>query len=270
MCPIVNKPSVSAAMSAEQTFLQQLDPRSKLIFVFFMAIMTFLANNVASFVLLLLLGAVAVTLSALPGAALRRALRPVFWLAVFTLLLHLFGTRQGEVVFQWGWFAVYTEGVRKGILFALRLFLLFLFSALLSLTTPPLRLSAGIELLLSPLKRLRIPVAELALMMSMALRYIPLLTQEAEKIMKAQMARGADFSSRHLGHRVSSLFSLLIPLLIRLLYRAEELAVALEVKGYVRGLEKKTRYRQLRMGRKDGWTLGMLLPLLLGVLLLRS
>ena len=149
-----------------------------------------------------------------------------------------------------GWFKIYEEGLRQGIFISLRFFLLILVTSLLTLTTTPIEITDGIEYLLAPLKKVKFPVHELALMMSISLRFIPTLMQETDIIMKAQTARGVDFSGGPIKDRLKAIIPLLIPLFISSFKRAEELAVAMEARGY-RGGEGRTKYRQLSWGFSD-------------------
>lgn len=249
--------------------LHRLDPRSKLIFVFLYVIFIFFANNAAS---LLWMGSVAfgaLLLSRIPFAVVFRGMKSVLWLLLLLALMHLFLTREGPVVAEWGWLTIYREGARQAVLVTFRLFFLILFSSLLTYTTRPMDLTFGLEKLLSPLKRFRVPVGELSLMMSIALRFIPTLLEETDKIKKAQMARGADFESRHLASRVRSLLPLLVPLFVSSFHRAEELAMAMEARGY-RGEEGRTRFRRLSMGPGDWFLLLAAIPLYLVLFLLRA
>jgi energy-coupling factor transport system permease protein len=196
-------------------------------------------------------------------------LKPVLLLVIFTLFLHLFLTKEGEVLFQFGWLTIYEEGLRQGIFISLRFFLLILMTSILTLTTTPIEITDGLESLLAPLNKIKFPVHELALMMSISLRFIPTLMQETDKIMKAQTARGVDFASGPIKDRVKAIIPLLIPLFVSSFKRAEELAVAMEARGY-RGGEGRTKYRQLSWGLKDTGMLALLAALTLVLFLLRT
>jgi len=252
-----------------RSWLHRLDPRSKLIFVFFYVVFIFFANNAAS---LCWMGAAAIgglLASRIPVSIVYRGLKPIFWLLALLALMHIFLTQEGPVLLRWGWFTVYEEGVRQAVLVTFRLFFLILFSSLLTYTTRPMDLTFGLEKLFSPLKRFRVPVGELSLMMSIALRFIPTLLEETDKIKKAQMARGADFESRNLASRIRSLLPLLVPLFVSSFQRAEELAMAMEARGY-RGEEGRTRYRRLSMGTADWLLLLGAIPFYAGLFLLRT
>jgi len=251
------------------SLLHRLDPRPKLIFVFIYVILIFFANNPASLLWMgsIVLGALAI--SRIPPTVLLKGMKPVFWLLLLLAAMHLFLTREGPVLFRWGWFAVYDEGARQAVIISARLLFLISISSLLTYTTRPMDLTFGLEKLFAPLKRFRVPVGELSLMMSIALRFIPTLMEEADKIMKAQMARGADFESRNLASRARSLLPLLVPLFVSSFHRAEDLAMAMEARGY-RGEEGRTRFRQLAMRRADWFMLLAALPVSLILFLLRT
>jgi energy-coupling factor transport system permease protein len=227
------------------SIVHRLDPRSKLLFVFFYIAVVFLANNVVTYGLLTFYTFLLLFLSNIPVKFILNGLKPILWLILFTFILHLFFTKQGEVVFQWGWLTFYEEGIRQGIFISLRFLLLILVTSLLTLTTSPISITDGLESLLGYFKRWKFPVHELALMMSISLRFIPTLMQETEKIMKAQVARGADFTHGSIKDRLKAIVPLLIPLFVSSFKRAEELAVAMEARGY-RGGEGRTKYRQLQ------------------------
>jgi energy-coupling factor transport system permease protein len=226
------------------SILHRMDPRSKLLLVFLFICIVFLANNIWSYSLLIIYVGALVTVSNVPIKYIYLGLRPIFWLIIFTFILHLFFTKNGELLFQWGWITIYEEGVRMGILISIRFFLLIIMTSLLTLTTTPIELTDAIETLLGPLKKVKFPVHELALMMSISLRFIPTLMDETEKIMKAQMARGVEFSSGSIKSRIQAIIPLLIPLFVNSFKRAEELAIAMEARGY-QGGEGRTKYRQL-------------------------
>ncbi|PTX58212.1 energy-coupling factor transport system permease protein [Melghirimyces profundicolus] len=245
--------------------LHRLDPRSKLVFVFLFMMAVFLANNVLSYMLLVLVTATAVFLSEIPLPLIFRGLKPVLYLIGLTAFLHLWMTRGGDVLWQWGPVSIHENGIVQAGWTSLRFFILVLMGTMLTLTTSPIELTDGLERLLSPLTRLGVPAHELALMMSIALRFIPTLWEETEKIMKAQRARGADFESGGLYRRAKSYIPVLIPLFISAFRRAEELALAMEARGY-RGGEGRTRIRELRYRMADGILLAVLL-LLVGCLL---
>lgn len=249
--------------------MHRMDPRSKLVLVFLFVCIVFIANNAITYGLLTLYTFFMVFSSKVPVRFLFGGLKLVLWLVLFTLILHLFFTREGEIIVQWGWLTIYEEGLKQGIFISMRFFLLILMTSLLTLTTTPIEITDGIEELLAPLKKIKFPVHELALMMSISLRFIPTLMQETDKIMKAQMARGVEFSSGPIKERVKAIIPLLIPLFISSFKRAEELAVAMEARGY-QGGEGRTKYRLLKWRVLDSAMLILLLALATTLVFLRS
>lgn len=252
-----------------ESVLHRMDPRSKLVLIFLFVCIVFLANNMLTYGLLTVYTFLMIALSKVPIRFIYTGLKPVLLLVIFTLFLHLFLTKEGEVLFRFGWITIYEEGLRQGIFISLRFFLLILMTSILTLTTTPIEITDGLESLLAPLNKIKFPVHELALMMSISLRFIPTLMQETDKIMKAQTARGVDFSSGPIKERIKAIIPLLIPLFISSFKRAEELAVAMESRGY-RGGEGRTKYRQLNWGLKDTAMLAMLAALTLVLILLRT
>jgi energy-coupling factor transport system permease protein len=215
-----------------------------------------MANNPVTYGLLLVFLALVIMVSHIPASFLVKGLKPVWFILVFTFVLHVVMTKGGTVLFDGGWFTIEEEGVRQAVYTSLRLGLLVTVGSLLTLTTPPMDLTDGMERLLSPLKRIGVPVHEIALMLSIALRFIPTLLEETDKIMKAQQARGADFETGHLLKRAKNMIPIVIPLFISAFRRAEELALAMEARGY-RGGEGRTRLRQLRLSWRDALLLGI-------------
>ncbi|MBN8203942.1 MULTISPECIES: energy-coupling factor transporter transmembrane component T family protein [Bacillaceae] len=252
-----------------ESVLHRMDPRSKLVLIFLFVCIVFLANNMLTYGLLTVYTFLMIALSKVPIRFIYTGLKPVLLLVIFTLFLHLFLTKEGEVLFRFGWITIYEEGLRQGIFISLRFFLLILMTSILTLTTTPIEITDGLESLLAPLNKIKFPVHELALMMSISLRFIPTLMQETDKIMKAQTARGVDFSSGPIKERIKAIIPLLIPLFVSSFKRAEELAVAMESRGY-RGGEGRTKYRQLNWGLKDTAMLAMLAVLTLVLILLRA
>ncbi len=251
------------------SFVHKLDPRSKLIFVFMFIAIVFLANNAVTYGLLLAFTLLTVFVSKIRLYFLLNGLKPILFLLVFTFLLHIFFTREGDLLWKWQFIEVYEEGLRQGIFISLRFLVLVLMTSILTLTTSPISITDGMEVLLNPFKRFKLPVHELALMMSISLRFIPTLMDETDKIMKAQMARGSDITSGSIKERIKAVVPLLIPLFVSAFKRAEDLAVAMEVKGY-RGGEGRTRYRQLKWDWRDT-TIMLLLIVMAGILwVLRS
>ncbi|GLC89935.1 energy-coupling factor transporter transmembrane component T family protein [Lysinibacillus piscis] len=237
--------------------IHKLDPRSKLIFVFAFIVIVFLANNVVTYAMLLTFTLLIVLVSRIRLYFLINGLKPVLFLMVFTFLIHIFMTKGGAEVFHWKSITIYEDGIRQGIFISTRFLVLVFMTSILTLTTSPISITDGIEVLLNPLKKIKVPVHELALMMSISLRFIPTLMDETDKIMKAQMARGSDLSSGPIGERIKAVVPLLVPLFVSAFKRAEDLATAMEVRGY-RGGEGRTRYRQLKWDMSDTFALVLL------------
>jgi energy-coupling factor transport system permease protein len=230
--------------------LHTLDPRAKILASIGFVAALFVAGSAYGF---LLVAAVVVSLlvvSRVPASAFIRFLKPVSFIVALTFLFQALFSREGAVLFEWGWISVHEGGVANGAFLGARILLLVLSAALLTATTPPVALTDGIEDLLSPLKKLRFPSHEVAMMMTIALRFIPTLDEEAQKIMRAQAARGAEFSEGGLIKRTTAIIPILVPLTVGAFRRADELADAMESRGY-RGGEGRTRYRELRFRTRD-------------------
>ena len=251
------------------SIIHKMDPRSKLIIIFLFVCIIFLANNVVTYALIGIYTFLMLGLSRIPIRFLYGGLKPVLWLVLFTLVLQLLFTKQGNLLFEAGPLKIYEEGVRQGMFISLRFFFLILMTSLLTLTTTPIEITDGLETLLHPLKKVRFPVHEMALMMSISLRFIPTLMQETDKIMKAQIARGVEFASGPFKERIKAVIPLLIPLFVSSFKRAEDLAIAMEARGY-RGGEGRTKYRQLSWQMADTLQIVHLLVLSVFLFLLRS
>src|SRR5690625_1112743 len=232
------------------SFIHKLDPRTKLIVIFFYVIVVFFANNTLSYGLLTLFVLIAVVTTRIPLRFIIKGLTPIWFLIVFTFLLHLFLTKEGPVVFEWWAFTFHKGGIIQGLVISLRFMLLILMTSLLTLTTTPIEITDAIESLLHPLKRLKFPVHELALMMSISLRFIPTLMQETDKISKAQASRGVDFRTGSLNERDRAIIPLLVPLFVSAFKRAEDLAMAMEARGY-QGGEGRSKLRELQYKKRD-------------------
>ncbi|MGE8207276.1 energy-coupling factor transporter transmembrane component T family protein [Heyndrickxia sp. NPDC080065] len=252
-----------------ESVIHRLDPRSKLIFVFAFICIVFLANNAITYGILAVFTILLVFISKIPFNFFIKGLKPILWLILFTLVLHLFFTKQGSLIFHLGFIKIYEEGLKQGLFISLRFMLLIFVTSLMTLTTTPISLTDGLETLLNPLKKLKFPVHELALMMSISLRFIPTLMDETDKIMKAQMARGVDFSGGPIKDRIKAIIPLLIPLFVSSFKRAEELATAMEARGY-RGGEGRTKYRLLNWRRSDSLAVLLLLLLTIALIIFRA
>ncbi len=248
-----------------ESFLHRVDPRSKLLFIILVATLVFLSNNPVTYGILIAFALLSLLVSQISLSYILKSLQPVWILLLFTVVLHVLVTKGGEVYFQWGSLTVEEEGVRQAVYMSLRLGLLVVLSSLLTLTTSPIDLTEGLERLLAPAKKIGVPVHEIALMLSIALRFIPTLLEETDKIIKAQTARGADFTSGNLVRRAKNLIPIAIPLFVGAFRRAEELALAMEARGY-RGGEGRTRLRKLTLTWRDGVMLvtAVILTVLIG------
>jgi len=247
--------------------VHRLDPRTKIIAILIFSIAIFLPKGWPGYAVLAAACVASVLLSQVPLRFILRGLRPILLLIVITTLFNAFLT-PGEPVFSIGSWAVTREGLRLSAVAAVRLVLLVMVASLLTLTTSPILLTDGLEQLLRPLTPLGVPAHELALMMTIALRFIPTLTEEADRIMRAQAARGADFHSGNLLNRARGLIPVMVPLFVASFRRADELATAMEARGY-RGGKGRTKLRELRMQTADYITLALLALVVAAVIGLR-
>ena len=231
------------------SLIHRLDPRSKLIFTVLYIVVIFLCKHLVSYGLVLATLLVLIGISGVKPKVFLKGMKPVVFIVVFTAILNLFYT-DGTVLWSLGFLKITEEGVWKAFFMVLRILMLISSTLLLTYTTSPILLTSGLERLLHPLKKIHFPVHELAMMMNIALRFIPTLIQETDKIISAQKARGADFDSGNLMQKAKALIPILIPLFISSFRRAEELAVAMECRCY-HGGEGRTRMKQLRYGRND-------------------
>ncbi|HWR56625.1 MAG: energy-coupling factor transporter transmembrane component T [Bacillota bacterium] len=248
--------------------LHHLDPRVKILSVILFVAAVFMMENMTESSLLICYTIILAGLSRIPGKFLVRGLKPLWWIAVFTLGLHFFFT-EGTIIWQWRFLTLTLEGLRQGIFVTLRLVLLIFMASLLTLTTSPISLTDGLERLLSLLRPLGVPAHEIALMMTIALRFIPTLLQETDKIIKAQTSRGADFSSGNMIARLKNLVPIVVPLFVNAFRRADELAVAMEARCY-RGGQGRTRMREMKIGTGDMAALLIAGGLIAGIYLLRG
>ncbi len=241
--------------------VHRLDPRTKILAMIAYIVLVFLVRAMPVFAVPLLFVLGALLVSGVPARYALSSLRPMRWLIAFMFLINLFFTQGERVLFSWWIVRVTAEGVRQAVFISLRLILLVAGTSLLTLTTSPIALTDGLERLLKPLKRIRFPAHELAMMMTIALRFIPTLLEETERIRKAQMARGADFETGGLLARARAMVPLLVPLFVSAFRRADELAMAMESRCY-HGGEGRTRMHELHYARRD-----LLAALLIALLL---
>lgn len=251
------------------SLVHKLDPRTKITLIFFFVFIVFLANNVVSYSILTLFALASMVTSRVPIRFIMKGLTPVWFLIVFTFILHIIVTKEGTVWLEIYSFQIYSGGVFQGIAISLRFFLLILITSLLTLTTTPIEITDAIEDMLHPLKKVKFPVHELALMMSISLRFIPTLMQETEKISKAQASRGVDFRTGSIKDRAKAVVPLLIPLFVSAFKRAEELAMAMEARGY-KGGEGRTKLRELKINARDIAVYLLFIAVIAGLLLTRG
>ena len=226
------------------SFVHRLDPRTKILATLIYIVAIFLADTPIAYGILVAFAGLVIGVSRLPVALLFKSFIPIWIIILITMVIHMFTAPGEKVLFSWTIFKITEEGLILGSKMALRLILLLLFSSVLTFTTSPIVLTDGIEKLLRPFKCIGVPAHELAMMMTIALRFIPTLLEETDRIMKAQTARGADFSSGNLLERAKNMLPLLVPLFVSAFRRAEELAIAMESRCY-RGGEGRTSMHEL-------------------------
>jgi energy-coupling factor transport system permease protein len=232
------------------SILHRLDPRSKLLVMLAFVFVIFLATDWLGYALLVLYTALGLFLSKIPFGYFLRGLRPMLGLILFTVIFQIFFTPGVHIFWHWGIFSISQESLINGVYIFFRFTLIIFISTLLTLTTPPLTLADGIETGLSPLKKIKVPVHELGLMLSISLRFIPTLMDDTTMIMNAQRARGMDFGEGNLLQKIRSVIPILIPLFVSSFRRADDLAVAMESRGY-QGGDGRSQYRVLKWTKSD-------------------
>lgn len=249
------------------SLLHRFDPRSKILFTVLFIAAIFLCKGLVSYGITLLILIMMIGISKVQPRVFLKGMKPVVFIVVCTAILNLFYT-SGTVLWSWGILKITEEGIWKAGFMVLRILMLIACTLLLTYTTSPILLTDGLEKLLRPLKKLNFPVHELSMMMSIALRFIPTLIQETDKIISAQKARGADFDSGNLIQKAKALIPILIPLFISSFRRAEELAIAMECRCY-HGDEGRTSLRQLRYAGRDYGLIVFSIALCAGIVVLR-
>ena len=250
-----------------ESVVHRLDPRTKLLFLIVYIVALFTASSWISYGVVFLFLATAIAISHIPLKSIVRGMKPLLMILIFTAILNLFFTGGDTVLAKFWVITITKEGLLRAIFMVLRILLLITCTFLLTYTTSPISLTDGLESLLSPLKKIRVPVHELAMMMCIALRFVPTLIEETDKIMCAQKARGADFESGNIFHRVKALVPILVPLFISSFRRADELATAMECRCY-HGGEGRTKMKLLRYKRRDFLAFLAAAVLLAGVIVL--
>ncbi len=249
-----------------KSVIHRLDPRIKILLTTLYIVMLFMAKGFVGLTLGIVYLVIAFTLSRIPFRMMLKSIKPILPIIIFTGLLNLFFLDGGDVIFDWWIFTITTESIKSMIFMAVRIILLICGTSLLTYTTSPITLTDAIERILSPMQKIKVPAHEIAMMMTIALRFIPTLIEETDKIMSAQKARGADMESGNFLHRAKALVPILIPLFVSAFHRAEELALAMECRCY-RGGDGRTRMRQLKTTYLDYVTLAVTLVFMAGVVL---
>ena len=236
---------------AGDSVVHRFDARTKVILALVYIVCTFVCKNVFSFLALFLSAAVLVIISKIPVKIILKALKPIIIIMLFTVVINVFWTSGEKLLFSWRFINIYLEGIYNALFMAIRIIVLITGTSLfLTYTTTPIQLTDAIERLLHPLKKIKVPVHEFAMMMTIALRFVPTLMDETERIMSAQKARGADFSSGSLLKRAKALIPILVPLFVSSFRRADELATAMECRCY-HGGDGRTRMKITHMKVSD-------------------
>lgn len=254
---------------AGDSIIYRMDPRGKLLATILFILFVFLANNPVSYVIVTIFSFVAVAATKLKPKIFWDGVKPLIWLILFTSFLQLFFTVGGTVYWQWTIFALSSYGITNAVFIFIRFTVIILISTVMTVTTKPLEIADAIEWLLKPLKIVRVPVDKIALVMSIALRFVPTLFDETLKIMNAQRSRGADFNNGGLITRAKAITPLLVPLFINSLETAIDLSTAMESRGY-RGDQDRTKFRVLRWSYLDLINLAYFILLLILLLVFRT
>ena len=250
-----------------ESVIHRLDPRVKIIATLLFIVELFIVDNFIGFaVAAVYLGAI-IAVSKVPLSFIVRGLKPIIVILLFTFALNIFMV-DGQIIWQWKFLHITVEGVRLAVFMAIRIILLLIGSSMLTLCTRPLSLTDGIERLLSPFKKIGLPAHEIAMMMTIALRFIPTLLEETDKIMKAQQARGADFESGGLIQKAKALIPILVPLFVSAFRIAMDLAMAMESRCY-RGGEHRTRMHEMKLKGND-WAAIAFQVIFLAVIIIES
>ena len=247
--------------------IHRLDPRTKILLTIGLMVCIFLSKGFAGFAMVFAFILLCVRLARLRVRFVLRGIKPIAVIVIFTFVLNVFLQNSGRILWQWWILTVTVDGLRTAIFMAIRLLLLVMGTQLLTLTTSPISLTDGLESLFKPLSRLGFPAHELAMMMSIALRFIPTLIEETNKITQAQKARGADFETGNLIKRAKAMLPLLVPLFVSAFRRADELALAMEARCY-RGGEGRTKMKPLKFALRDLYAVLAYMLLLGGIIAL--
>ncbi len=236
--------------------IHRLDARLKIIVTFLFIVSLFIVNSIWGYICVALLLGMVIKASRVPVKFMTKGLKSILFIIIFTAIINLFLTPGEDVLWEFGVLHITIQGIYMAIRMCIRLVLLIVGSSLLTLTTTPIQLTDGLEYLLHPLKKIGVPAHEIAMMMTIALRFIPTLLDETDKIIKAQQARGADFDTGNMMQKAKSMIPILVPLFISAFRRAEELAMAMEARCY-HGDENRTRMNMMKMQSADYRAMGM-------------
>ena len=251
------------------SFIHRLDPRTKFLATFLFIIIVFLANNWLTYFILAIFTMIALLASKIPMSFFWNGVKPLLWVILFTVVLQMVFTTGGDVYVEWAFIKITSYGVINAIFIFLRFMFIIFISTLMTLTTPPLQIADAMESIMKSLGKIGVPVHEIALMLSIALRFVPTLMDEAQKIMNAQRARGVDFGEGNLFEQMKAIIPILIPLFVSSFNRAEDLATAMEARGY-QGGTGRSKYRVLTYGKIDGIAATSLVILTIALVLFRG
>ena len=251
------------------SIIHRLDPRTKLIMLVVYIVALFMAKGWLGYALMGAFLIWVIRKSTIPPKSIVKGMKPLVMILIFTGVLNLFFTQEGTLLVDFWIIQIYSGGLSRAVMMVLRILMLITCTFLLTYTTSPIALTDGLEALMNPLKKIRVPVHELAMMMCIALRFIPTLIEETDKIMCAQKARGADFENGSLMERAKALIPILVPLFISAFRRADELATAMECRCY-QGGEGRTKMKLLRYHREDFVSFGIGVLMVAAVVLLGS
>ncbi len=249
------------------SFLHKMDARMKILLTFAFLVSIFICKNIPSLILMVVATAFLIALSKVPFKMVMKSVKPIAIVVIFTGFLNLFYVRGGETLFEWSFIHITTKGIYTAIFMAIRIICLVIISSLLTYTTTPTMLTDAIERLLSPLKIFKVPVHTLAMMMTLALRFIPTLIEEIDRISNAQKARGADLDSGSFTEKIKALIPIIVPLFVSSIRRAYELADAMDCRCYIGG-EGRTRMKQMKLKVSDFMALAVTAVIIAGLVVL--
>lgn len=230
--------------------IHKIDPRFKIIMMVIMMVSIFMVPNYQGYAFIFVILTIAILASKLTIKFVIKAMKPMMYMMIFLAVFNTFFLRTGTLLWEFGFIKIYDDALHQTLFIVLRLMLMIMVTTLLTATTAPLDLTLGIEDLLQPLKRFKVPAHEIAMMISLALRFIPTLIEDTQRIMNAQASRGVDMDEGSFKEKINGVISMIVPLFISIYQRAEDLADAMEARGYFPG-KKRTRYKQLKVKFSD-------------------